>query len=331
MKKTLIGLLMLIGAVSASAQKNPADLRFNDDGNFKIVQFTDVHYRYGWEASKTAIENITTVIETEKPDLVVFTGDVICDKPAREGLDAVLSTVDRLGVPFVLTQGNHDDEQDISHEEIYKYIQKYKNNIPTSSGDAVLEVSDGIKTAAALYVFDSNAYAQIAGIGTYGWIKLEQINAYAAESRRLTEANGGTPLPALAFFHIPLPEYKEASMTDGDHLIGTRREKVCSPVLNSGLFTAMRTAGDVMGVFVGHDHNNDYSVYWQGILLSYGRYSGGNTIYNNLRAGARVIVMHKGERTFDTWLRLRDGSVIDRTVYPASYINDDWKDRKAPI
>ena len=203
---------MLIGAVSASAQKNPADLRFNDDGNFKIVQFTDVHYRYGWEASKTAIENITTVIETEKPDLVVFTGDVICDKPAREGLDAVLSTVDRLGVPFVLTQGNHDDEQDISHEEIYKYIQKYKNNIPTSSGDAVLEVSDGIKTAAALYVFDSNAYAQIAGIGTYGWIKLEQINAYAAESRRLTEANGGTPLPALAFFHIPLPEYKEASM-----------------------------------------------------------------------------------------------------------------------
>ena len=46
MKKTLIGLLMLIGAVSASAQKNPADLRFNDDGNFKIVQFTDVHYRY---------------------------------------------------------------------------------------------------------------------------------------------------------------------------------------------------------------------------------------------------------------------------------------------
>ena len=83
-------------------------------------------------------------------------------------------------------------------------------------------------------------------------------------------------------------------MTDGAHLIGTRREKVCSPVLNSGLFTAMRTAGDVMGIFVGHDHNNDYTVYWQGILLGYGRYSGGNTVYNNLRAGARVIVMHKG-------------------------------------
>ena len=90
---------MLIGAVSASAQKNPADLRFNDDGNFKIVQFTDVHYRYGWEASKTAIENITTVIETEKPDLVVFTADVICDKHAREGFGVALTTAVGLGDP----------------------------------------------------------------------------------------------------------------------------------------------------------------------------------------------------------------------------------------
>lgn len=330
MKKTAIGLLMLAGAAVAPA-KTPGDLKFNADGDFKIVQFTDVHYRYGWDASKTALENMTTVLETEKPDLVVFTGDVICDKPARGGLDEAFSVVERFGIPFVVTQGNHDDEQDMSREEIYTYIKKFKNNIPTSSGDATIEISDGTKTAAALYLFDSNAYAQIKGIGTYGWITLDQINAYVAESKRLTEANGGTPLPALAFFHIPLPEYKEASMTDGAHLIGTRREKVCSPVLNSGLFTAMRTAGDVMGVFVGHDHNNDYSVYWQGILLCYGRYSGGNTIYNNLRAGARVIVMHKGERTFDTWLRLRDGSVIDKTVYPASYINDDWKDRKAPI
>lgn len=330
MKKTAIGLLMLAGATVAPA-KTPGDLKFNADGDFKIVQFTDVHYCYGKDASKTAIENITSVLEAENPDLVVFTGDVIFGKPAREGLDAVLSVVNRFDVPFVVTQGNHDDEQNMSREEIYTYIKKFRNNIPTSSGDATIEISDGTKTAAALYIFDSNTYAQIKGIGTYGWITLDQINAYAAESKRLTEANGGTPLPALAFFHIPLPEYKEASMTDGAHLIGTRREKVCSPVLNSGLFTAMRTAGDVMGVFVGHDHNNDYAVYWQGILLCYGRYSGGNTVYNNLRAGARVIVMHKGERTFDTWLRLRDGSVIDKTVYPASYINDDWKDRKAPI
>lgn len=26
--------------------------------------------------------------------------------------------------------------------------------------------------------------------------------------------------------------------------------------------------GDIEGVFVGHDHDNDYAVMWQGILFS---------------------------------------------------------------
>lgn len=42
--------------------------------------------------------------------------------------------------------------------------------------------------------------------------------------------------------------------------------KACAPVLNSGLFTAMKEMGDIEGVFVGHDHDNDYAVMWQGIL-----------------------------------------------------------------
>lgn len=44
-------------------------------------------------------------------------------------------------------------------------------------------------------------------------------------------------------------------------------EPVCDPQLNSGLFNAMLECGDVMGVFCGHDHNNDYAInnrgfYW---------------------------------------------------------------------
>lgn len=48
-------------------------------------------------------------------------------------------------------------------------------------------------------------------------------------------------------------------------------EKACAPLLNTGMFAAMKEAGDVMGTFVGHDHDNDYSVMWHGILLAYGR------------------------------------------------------------
>ena len=36
----------------------------------------------------------------------------------------------------------------------------------------------------------------------------------------------------------------------------------------------MKECGDVRAVFVGHDHDNDYCVMWQGIMLAYGRFSG---------------------------------------------------------
>lgn len=57
--------------------------------------------------------------------------------------------------------------------------------------------------------------------------------------------------------------------------------------LNTGMFAAMKASGDVMGTFVGHDHDNDYAVMWKDILLAYGRYTGGNTVYNHLPNGAR--------------------------------------------
>jgi len=62
------------------------------------------------------------------------------------------------------------------------------------------------------------------------------------------------------------------------------------------MFAAMKEAGDVMGTFVGHDHDNDYSVMWKGIVLAYGRFTGGNTEYNHLSNGAlsqNDIILYK--------------------------------------
>ena len=64
---------------------------------------------------------------------------------------------------------------------------------------------------------------------------------------------------------------------------------------------------------------NDYVVDWNGILLGYGRYSGGNTVYNDIPGGngARVIELTEGERTFNTWIRIAGGKVINTVSYPA--------------
>ena len=154
-----------------------------------------------------------------------------------------------------------------------------------------LKSSDGKKDAAILYCMDSHSYSQIKGIGGYDYIKFDQIRWYRENSAKYTKQNGGTPLPSLAFFHIALPEYNQAASDETAILVGTRKEKACAPQLNSGMFASMKEMGDILGVFVGHDHDDDYAVFWKGILLAYGRYTGGDTVYNNLSNGARVIEM----------------------------------------
>ena len=93
------------------------------------------------------------------------------------------------------------------------------------------------------------------------------------------------------------------------------------------MFTAMMEGEDVMGIFVGHDHDNDYTTLFRNIVLGYGRYSGGNTEYNHLKAGARIIVLEEGQRRFNTYIREWDGTVLDQSTYPDSYVWDDWRAR----
>ncbi len=81
--------------------------------------------------------------------------------------------------------------------------------------------------------------------------------------------------PLWPFSIFLCPNIMKAVRDENAALRGTRMEEACSPRINTGMFAAMKEAGDVMGVFVGHDHDNDYAVMWKNILLAYGRYTGG--------------------------------------------------------
>ena len=171
-----------------------------------------------------------------------------------------------------------------------------------------------------LLCIDSHSYTQVKSVPGYDWIKFDQIAWYREQSKTFTENNGGTPLPALAFFHIAIPEYKDALMEDKNRMFGCKAEMVCCPTTNSGFFTSVKECGDVMGMFVGHDHNNDYAVAYKEVLLAYGRYTGGNTVYNDLASnGARVIVLREGERKFDTYIRIANNEIESFVTFPNSF------------
>ena len=159
----IAGLLVL--AQSAYAQA--PELKFNADGKFKIVQFTDIHWKYGNPKSDIAGERMAEVLDAEKPDLVVVTGDLIFAKPATEGMKAALAPIIERGIPFAVTFGNHDDEQDLKREELSAYIATKPGNL-TSTVEGIsgvtnytltIKSADGKHNAAVLYIFDSNSYS----------------------------------------------------------------------------------------------------------------------------------------------------------------------------
>lgn len=322
MKK--ITTLVCAVALWCSAQAQTSALHFGSDGKFRIAHFTDVHLDLGTpyrqaQAEKT-IAQMRCILDAEQPDLVVFTGDVVTGKPAAEAWYRVLEPVVERKLPFCVVLGNHDAEQDLTRAEIGRIVTSYAGTLNTLDGkgelaDVVLEIA-GVKTPAALlYCLDSNDYSTIPGIDGYGWFTQEQVGWYRTRSAAYTAANGGSPLPALAFFHIALPEYVAAWRNRANTHIGRAAEDECPGEVNSGMFAAMVECGDVVGTFVGHDHDIDYVVAEKGIALGYGRFSGDNTTYNNLRPGVRILELTEGVRGFETWIHERDGRIVDHVEF----------------
>lgn len=305
-------------------------LSFNNDNKFKIVQFTDLHLVYNDPRSDAAFECINNVLEKEHPDLIILTGDMIYSKPAADNMRNLCTYISRFKIPFAITFGNHDNEQGLSNEELLKIAKESPYCIATSekgitgNSNYVLEIKahDSNINKALLYCIDSNQYSQLKnrGVEGYDFIHKDQINWYINKSNDYTVRNNGIPLPSLAFFHIPLPEYNQAASDENAAMYGIRREKACAPLLNTGMFAAMKEQGDIMGIFVGHDHDNDYAVNWYNVLLAYGRFSGGKTEYSHMTNGARIIELTEGKRIIDTYIRLRTGELVQNTSFPADYI-----------
>ncbi len=262
------------------------------------------------------------VLDDERPDLAMLTGDMIEGWEApdpREAYRQVTAPLEDRSIPWAAVFGNHDDEGSASRRELLD-SQRESPNCLTESGPEELTgvgnyalrvlASDGDGTAAVLYALDSNAYDS-RGIGKYAWIAPDQIAWFRQTSLELSRehsSRGSTiPVPALAFFHIPLPEYEEVWARHPCR--GHRNEVVCAPAVNSGFFVALLEAGDVMGTFVGHDHVNDFEGELHGIRLCYGRASGYSPYgLEGFPRGARLIRLLEGQRRFETWIRLDDGT-----------------------
>lgn len=319
MNQTKILLILMTFLLTLNALAGKPVLQFRNQ-SFKIVQFTDLHLIGGnnfAEKNDSTFTLMRKVIKEENPDLVVITGDIVVSKGAAAVWQKVIQPMTDAKVPFAITFGNHDTESDMSKSEILRFLQGNKYSLTYNADQSLSGVgncslpirsTNGNRIPWALYLFDSHSYPKDTTLGVYDWIKNDQIQWYRKQSAAYARKEG-KPVSALTFFHIPFPEFEQVRKQKS--ILGSTAEPVCSPAINSGLFASFVEKGDVAGVFVGHDHNNDFIGELSHIFLGYGRKTGYASAYDEiLERGARVIILHENERNFDTYIRTLSGKYL---------------------
>ena len=221
------------------------------EDSFRVLHLTDVHIGAGAfsaEKDRWAIEAVSETVRRVKPDLVIVTGDMAYPVPFQAGTfnnkreaEMFASMMERLGVYWTITFGNHDteiyslyDRDDIA-AEVYSDpkwehclfregptdIAGKGNDVivvrhPTADGVEIVDAASyaanvgSTKISQALVTIDSHSYTDGDYFGIawkYDNIHQDQIGWYAREMDRLTEMNGGEQVKNLVFFHIPLTEY----------------------------------------------------------------------------------------------------------------------------
>lgn len=301
------------------------DLKYNKNGKFSIIQFTDVHlgsYPFSEKDEKT-LSLIDKSIVQVSPDLIVFTGDTIwslekygANNP-KESFIEFINRVNKHDVAVALTFGNHETEDKVTREDLRNIFNSQITNLATQHHNFVindresyvLELYDSedkeIKNV--FYIIDSGDYPSIP-VGIYDWVQPEQVDWFREISAKYRKGDGVKR--NLVFQHIPLPEYWFASQNivegnfNEDFEVNLDsfniKNGVCSPMINSGLFASMLMDRETWGMFVGHDHDNNYDGILHDIHLVYGQSSGFNS-YGKEEKGIRVIELEEKTNSIKTY------------------------------
>jgi len=273
-----------------------------DNSDFKIMSATDLHLDPGKEsANNKSIDRIVKQVMDNKPDLFIFTGDVI--ESDFQQIDCVqLSWIfEKLGVYFCYTYGNHETREPDGYFKylMLKGLQYYPHCLSKHGkkelfgyGNCAVHIKNADNTLAkSIYLFDSGRdmlpdshekYGSPEGIDGYDFLKPDQIEWYLNDVKKNKEKYGSTK--TLCYMHIAVPEYEEVfSGTNEDGfkptgkaeiLYGEQYETVgCSPY-NSGFFEKATEEGSLQGLFAGHDHINDFCAIYKGVYLTYTQPSG---------------------------------------------------------
>ncbi len=303
---------------SVSLNDSKIRLSFGDDGNFRVLLFSDA------DTSPYTLGAIEAITSKEKPQLVLFAGDASSGISSKAELEKYVSELsaplEEKKIPWAVIFGEQDTDGGLSAEiqmSVYSSFDHCiaKNDfvsngtvsyfLPIYKNDEAKTPSFGIWAMGqtAMLSQSSNASSKDPLLesyrqnGTdYGYVTSSQI-AWFAESNRYLDRQAGGMMRSVVVSHTPIEELDViAKNSESSGFSGSKNEAVSSSPINSGLFAAMVEAGNVLGYYCGHDHLNSYSGRYCGIELGYmasigydGYGLGGTFDINNSLRGGRIV------------------------------------------
>lgn len=292
------------------------EIEKDPDKDFVVLNLADVQL-YDDELYDTAgvdaFALIAQLIEDKEPDFITLSGDNAWGTMAYLDL---IKLVDSYDIPWGAVMGNHDGQRCINEFWAAYHLAQAENSVfkfgpeDMGYGNYVVNVTENGKIIHSIYMLDThnNTDYEIDGEirGGYDHLWENQMDWYEWCVKGTNEL-AGYPVMSSVIMHIPVYEYYEAwhaVSTDADDAAGNlgtinplfygiasgrRGEYGGHPPVNNGFFDLCKELGSTKHMIVGHDHDNDYSILYEGIRLTYAVKTGRGAYYTEDMLGGTTL------------------------------------------
>ncbi len=300
MKKYTILILitfLLVFTGCSKKQYNVSDYKIDIDykENFKIMQLTDIHL--GVESDyQYEINHLENMINSQNDiDLIVITGDTFTYSN-KEMVKKFFGFIDKFNIKWTFTYGNHDLQGDYDTYFINDIIKQTKNKLfidyddddITGLTNFYINIKKDEINLYRLYIVDSNTYYNSGIKYCYDIIHEDQIK----HIENINEYENDNAI-GLVFFHIPLYEFIDANNEyEKENVSGTGKnnEDCCVGYKKTDAFKRFKNM-NIKGLFIGHDHINNATIYYNDMILSYGLKATDVVYYDSTMIGYKLITL----------------------------------------